>query len=221
MLPELPRRYAVIPTHNRPVELRDCVTSISDQVHEIVIIDNASEPRVEQTALGATSHVIYNMMQPPNLSHLWNIGLGYAFAHAAGQQHDVAILNDDAVVPTGWFTALSDGMRRWNTNGAFSRDMHGAITMYGPAASPSVWTRVTGWAFMLRGESTHMFDERFRWWCGDDDMSMQLRNDGGLVHVPGFPVLNRLADTNMHGVLAEQAARDMQSFVDKWGVRPW
>lgn len=220
LLPKLPRRYAIIPTHNRPVELKHCIDSIKDQVHELIIIDNASESPVTSD-VAPVAHIIYNMAQPPNLSHLWNIGLSYAFAHAQGQPHDVAILNDDAIVPTGWFTELSAGMRRWGTSGVFSRDVYGDINVYTGAETPSVWNRVTGWAFMLRGESVHTFDERFVWWCGDDDMSMRLRINGGLLHVPGFPVENTLANTTTNGLLAEQAAKDMQAFVDKWGVRPW
>ena len=85
----------------------------------------------------------------------------------------------------------------------------------------AIETRLTGWAFVLRGEAGLRLDERFRWWCGEDDVSMRARRAGGLVHVGGYPVPNTGANSSTVGVLAEQAAKDMQTFVDKWGVRPW
>jgi hypothetical protein len=136
----------------------------------------------------------------------------------------VAVLNDDAVPPPGWWDALSAELR---TTGAVaaSSDPFGAFPpgyrqWYGPDAPMSTVTRLTGWAMLLRGEwEGARFDERLRWWYADDLISLQAREAGGLVHVGGYPVPNTGANTSTTGVLAEQAGRDM--FVEITGRQPW
>lgn len=211
-------RIAVIPTHNRPAELQRCVDAIRPQVDHIVVIDNASDPVVAVEDV----HVVHDDEQPPNLSRLWNRGLKYAQYYAQGAPTwDVAILNDDAIPWPGWFEYVSSHMRQTTAVAAcVSQFTHGPA-FYDSSAPFTIATRVTGWAFILRGEAGLRFDERFRWWCGDDDISAQARHNGGLLILPGQWVENTLANTTTTGVLAEQSARDMQAFVDKWGCRPW
>ncbi len=226
-------RYAVIATHNRPDELALAVAALAPQCDTIVIIDNASTPAV---GIGVglihpptSMAVLRDEEQPPNLSRLWNVGLDWCAAHARDQgadTWDVAIVNDDAVPPPDWYGVVSRSMRDHEGAQAACSDPHGLIrpgetAMYRADASANIFTRLAGWAFILRGETGLRFDERFRWWCGDDDMSMQARRAGGLVHVGGYPVENTKANSSTVGVLAEQAAKDMQSYVDKWGCRPW
>jgi hypothetical protein len=224
-------RYAVIATHNRPAELARAVAALAPQCPLIIVIDNASEPPAMPVVPGAIIHMMRDDEQPPNLSRLWNLGLDEA-ARLAGAwdlvdesgAYDVAIVNDDAVPPPGWFDELSGAMRKWGATAASSTPFeHGAgyVEMHGPGATPGVHNRLTGWAFVLRGEAGLRFDESMRWWCGDDDVSMQARRAGGLVHVGGYPVPNTGANSSTVGMLAEQAARDMQTFVDKWKCRPW
>lgn len=225
----VPNRFAVIPTHNRPEQLRVAVNSIADQVDEILIIDNASDPAVDVHSLDANGNltVHYDPQQPPNLSRLWNNGLRWV-EHEVEElgltQWDMAILNDDAVVPAGWFDAVGVTMRDQGAAAGCSCDRRAPGTMFhfGKDVAPSQDSRLTGWAFMLQGEVKLRFDERFQWWCGDDDLSMQVRKFyGGLIKIGGFPVQNTGANTSTQGELLAQSAVDMQRFVDKWGVRPW
>ena len=177
-------------------------------------------------------YVIRDEEQPPNLSRLWNVGLdearklveGFDLLDGTGR-FDVAVLNDDAVPPPGWWDAVSGAMRIHNTSAA-SADVFGALApgqtrVWFADAPMSVTTRLAGWAFMLPGEKGLRLDERFRWLCGDDDISYRARLADGLVHVGGYPVLNTGADTSTRGVLAEQGACDMQTFVNVHGRRPW
>jgi glycosyltransferase involved in cell wall biosynthesis len=211
-------RAAVIATHNRPHELQRCVDSIRDQVDHIIVIDNASDPVVAVRDV----HIVHDDEQPPNLSRLWNRGLKYARYYADNETTwDVAILNDDAIVWDGWFSHVSTHMRASTADVACVSQYYPVPTLLGWNVPFAISTRVTGWAFMLRGEAGLRFDEQFRWWCGDDDISAQARASGGLMMIPGPVVANTLADTTTTGVLAEQSARDMQAFVDKWGRRPW
>lgn len=215
-------KYAVIATRNRPDELQRCIDAIQHQVDMLMVIDNGSDPIAAPVGI----HCVIQRcsMQPPNLSMMWNIGLRYFDQVARTRRHDewdVAILNDDAIPPPGWFIVVADAMRKYDGYAACSGGTGNDPVVYGPEAPAAVYTRVQGWAFILRGESELRADEGFPWWCGDDDLSMQARLKGGLVVVPGIDVPNTLANSTTVGPLLEQSALDMQRFVDKWGVRPW
>lgn len=228
-------RYAVISTRNRARELGTCIRLLYDQADRIVVVDNHDMPTVhfdldrewegleDQPHWSSYVDVIFNPMQPPNLSTLWNEGLWAITAIHSGRtsEYDVAIINDDAVIPYGWYETMSNAMRANGCAAACQSPFGGPMKIWGPEATPSVHTRLTGWAFVLRGELGLRFDPQFQWWCGDDDMSVRSRNHGGLVHVPGFMVENTRANESTAGVLAEIAAADMQRFVDKHGRRPW
>ena len=220
-------RFAVIPTRNRPDELARCVASIMSQVDTIIIVNNSDQRLIVDLQDHAQVITRQVLDQPPNLSRLWNIGrheARYIARNANIAAWDVAYVNDDAIIPPGWFDAVSNAMRaNFPAEAASSSSYVQQVRLFhmDNGDGPSQATRVTGWAFMLRGESGLRFDERFVWWCGDDDISRQAMGNGGVVAVPGFPVENTLANTTTTGVLLEQSARDMQYFVDKWGVRPW
>jgi hypothetical protein len=236
---EIPRA-AVIATHNRPAELRRCVEAIAPQVDLIVIVDNASEPPVTGDTVGVLgprivpNQILYDAEQPPNLSRLWNLGLKQArwvmFHHnlldEAVPRCDLAVLNDDAVPPPGWFDAVAGAMRSTGAmagcNDPFDQMGPGQIRVHGPDGPPGLHCRIAGWAMMLRGEwPGARFDEAMRWNFSDDDLSYRARREGGLVHVGGVQVQNTLADTSTRGVLAEQAGHDRAAFVAKHGVQPW
>lgn len=244
---EIPR-VAVCATHNRPAELARLLDAIAPQCDAVVVVDNASTPpvdlynvwldtpgRLERPGVHKSMrvHVIRDEEQPPNLSRLWNVGIDEAHRLAEWAdliddtgRLDIAVLNDDAVPPPGWWDAVSGAMRLHGADAGssdpFDRRPPGMTWLLRADAPMGVDTRLAGWAMMLRGEwEGARFDERFRWWCGDDDMSLRARQAGGLVHVGGYPVPNTGADTSTRGVLAEQSARDMQTFVDVHGRRPW
>ena len=121
-------RVAVVATHNRPAELARLIEAIAPQCDRMIIIDNASDPPVPRFEIGewpagrsGEPHscwikVIRDDEQPPNLSRLWNIGLDAARRCAwmdavEPEAYDVAVLNDDAVPPPGWWDAVSGAMR--------------------------------------------------------------------------------------------------------------
>ena len=230
-------RVAVIATHNRPAELVRCLRAIGPQCHYVIVIDNASVPPVDDLMVhdeatrecdGArATRVIRDEEQPPNLSRLWNLGLERAAASLSdgSMPFDVAVINDDAIPPPGWWDAVSETMR---ANGAaagssdpFGQLMSGTAQVWRADAPASVATRLAGWAFILRGELGLRFDERLRWWYGDDLISLRARELGGVVHIGGYPVPNTGANASTVGVLAEQAGRDRATFVQITGRQPW
>jgi glycosyltransferase involved in cell wall biosynthesis len=210
-------RIAVIPTHNRPAELRVCVDAIINQVDFVIVIDNASDPPVSSDLPVA---IIRDPQQPPNLSRLWNLGLSAAQAWGGPPDAwDVAILNDDAIPYPGWMDLVCASLRE----GAAAACVmpHGSTRVLGPSDPPGVGNRVSGWAFALRGELRPRFDETFQWWCGDDDISMWAKQNGGLAIIHGNEVPNTQANGWTSGELLARTALDMQAFVDKHGMRPW
>jgi glycosyltransferase involved in cell wall biosynthesis len=221
-------RYAIIPTHNRPAELAACIAGL-DGVDTIMVIDNASEPPVETYALAGAAHtqivIVYDDEQPPNLSRLWNVGLDHVanLAAAAGQHEwDVAILNDDAVVPPGWFTACATAMRAGPAIVACS-GAHGTLPapLLKTAPDRDIWTRMCPHAFVTRGEAGLRSDESMRWWFFDTSFDFEARISGGVQLIAGYPTSNTRANSSTVGVLAEQAGRDRETFEAKHGWVPW
>jgi GT2 family glycosyltransferase len=221
-------RYAIVPTHNRPEQLTALVGSLSTQVDRIVVLDNASDPPVDWGALAAAAlpavvEVIRDPEQPPHLYWFWNVMLDAAGdrAKAAGDERwDVAVFNDDAIVPAGWFDAVSTALREHETAAV-------AHTGTSPVHRPELLDaypyprdkRMCPWAFVTRGEVGLRADESMRWWFGDDDFCRQAIDAGGVLAVPGPLVANANAVESTAGELAEQAERDRATFEKKWADR--
>jgi glycosyltransferase involved in cell wall biosynthesis len=210
-----PKRIAVIPTRNRTAVLKLCVEAISNQADAVIVVDNGDvDPVIDyETA------VIRFDKQPPNLSHLWNLGLGGAQIMGA-PIWDVAILNDDAIVPEGWFDAVATKMREMRAAAACS----GGYTMPVLHTQPGpvgLATRMQGYAFVLRGELGLRANEDLHWYFTDDYLDWESRKLGGMVMVPGFHVQHLYPNQQMTPELHEQVARDAQTFVDLYGMRPW
>ena len=223
-MPERPYRYAVIPTYNRPDILLRALAAACAEADRVFVIDNGDDPDLEAPR-GDGWYVLGVPMRPPNLSKLWNIGINLAAEHAymrRAEQWDVAVLNDDAIIPPGWFTAVSTQMRNWEA-AAGSSGLGASTGAYvhrtpGTTALP---LRLQGHAFILKGEAHLRADERLEWWCGDNDLDMQARRAGGTVIIGGWPVEHLHPDQSTRGELAAQTGVDMATFVDKWGWRPW
>jgi glycosyltransferase involved in cell wall biosynthesis len=218
-------RGALILTHNRPELLAECITAIKPQVDLVLVVDNASDPpaRVEQDV-----HVLYVPDQPPNVANLWNQGWDWfaKFKHQYNEHDglDIGMLCDDAVVPEGWFTAVTDGMRL--TGAAI-----GCSNPWGTPHQPHIKTtvdrdimgRMIGWAFVIDADKELRADESMRWWWQDTDLDFRARSVGGMVMVGGYPVPNSRPGeyTNIVPGLGEQVGRDREAFIAKWGQAPW
>lgn len=217
-------RAAVIPTRNRHEMLADCINSVVDQVDRVIVIDNESDPPVDPDPWQGKVGALHVALDPPNISRLWNIGLAIVEGASPTDEWDVAVLNDDVVVPPGWVDTLSARMRATTAVLAYPDQAGGQQEILHTGTAPvSLSQRITGYAFMLRGEVGLRADEDFVWWAGDDDLGLRAQAAGGALLVPGIPVEHRAPDvqTNASPVLTAQAARDMDTFLAKWGVRPW
>lgn len=220
-----------MPTHNRHDELKQLISQLSRQCDGVVIVDNASVPQVDTRGLYDAADwnlnitVIRDAEQPPNLSRLWNVGLDAVkmTMDLIGEDiWDVAIFNDDAVLPDDWWDDVTSNMRK-TAAAAACRAPYSSVNEFVLQTAPdgNIGQRLCGWAFMMCGERGLRIDERFRWWFGDTDLDWQARNAGGMLLVPGKPVENMHANQSTVGELAEQAGRDRQTFIEKWGWVPW
>jgi hypothetical protein len=242
-------RFAVILTHNRPDLLRQTWAAIGSQVDVVIIMDNASDPPVDaetfdSAAVGGTwlTAVCAVPDQPPNLSQLWNYGLGWAktlwgryvaFGESDGgtERPYVAVLCDDAPPPPGWFDAVTAAMDAQHAAGVDVVIGCSAPEPFGWIGEPRVKTardsdltgRMPGWAWIIDPSYPVRPDLRFEWWWGDTDLDIQAREAGGMVMIGSHPVPNlRPNDFSARPEQAAQVAADSQRFVDKYnGWRPW
>lgn len=216
--------YAVIPTHNRIPQLTSLVSSLHGNVDRIIIVDNASSPAMRlgdftDPHSGTEVSLIYDSEQPPNLYRLWNVAFNVAdlFASTAGaEQWNVAVFNDDTVLPDGWVPAVSTALRSSPAAIACGSENHAQTTPY-LKTQLQRFPRMTPHAFMMKGELGLRADESFRWWWGDTDMDAQAVIAGGVLIIPDYIAVNSCANSTTVDKLAEQAGRDGETFRQKWG----
>lgn len=226
----LPFRVAVIPTRDRHEMLADCVDSVVAQVDAVYIIDNGSVPPINPNPWVPHSWAFVGVAQvkldPPNISTLWNCGLGlanHAASLARAKEWDVVVLNSDVVVPPGWVEALSSAMRSTPAVLAYPDQFGGDVQILHTRAEPvDLRQRITGYAFMLRGEAGLRADESMAWWFSDDSLDWEAREKGGSLLVPGLAVEHRDPNGSMRDrpELETQAALDRETFIAKWGRAP-
>lgn len=222
-----PHRAAVIPTRDRHDMLADCINSIVDQVDRVVIIDNLSSPPIDPEPWHGKVGVVSLPIDPPNISTLWNVGIALADAGAHAMQADrwdIAVLNSDVTVPASWIERLSTAMRATTAVLAYP-DQHGGRQqiLHTKAGPIDLRQRITGYAYMLRGETGLRLDESMAWWYSDDSLDWEARERGGALLVPGIPVEHRCPNGSMYDrpELHTQAGRDRATFRAKWGQAPW
>jgi hypothetical protein len=209
-------RGAVILAHNRQELLNDTIAAIQPQVDVVLVIDNASEPKLTVPA-GVFS--IFIPEQPPNLARYWNVGLDVMRSWFAGQPYDVAVLCDDVAVPGDWFEAVVAGMRRTGAVAGSSSPWQGArLDLFKSGPDEDIMNRMCSWAFVMDGECTVRADPSMRWWWFDTDFDFRLRLAGGTVQVSRPTAGNRQPNyyTSVNAELGAQTGIDRQVFMEKW-----
>jgi hypothetical protein len=218
-------RYAIIPTANRPQVAMQCFDAIAPQVDVVYVVDNSDNEPLKPDELLSNVYVIeYDKQgQVPNLSLFWNIALDLIKLDAKrmdSELWDVAILNDDAIVPEGWFDAVSSAMRENNCAAASS--CGGAMAIHREPGPVPIMTRMYGPAFIVAGEKGLRGDERLKWYYTDDYMDWESRKLGGMVIIPGYTVNHLYPNAQVTGPIQEQISRDATLFSEIYGgVMPW
>ena len=218
-------RYAVIPSNGREC-LRQCHDAIRPQVDQVVVVIGSKENDAFPFESPLPEDTVYwwkGDATPINISLWWNMGLETAEGmakHRSQTKFDVAVLNDDVIVPEGWFDAVAGTMRQMQCAAACSGGA-GMPVLHTQNQAPPLATRMQGFAFILAGELGLRADERYQWWAGDVDLGRRAAMAGGMVMVPGFHVNHLYPNGQVTPEMQEQIAKDMQTYVDIWGDRPW
>lgn len=212
--------FAIIPTNGRAC-FKDCLAAIDEQVDDVVVIEGGPDAQVLSLDLEVS------IIREPelNISKWWNLGLTVVESKArewGEKQWNVAILNDDTIVPPGWMTACTTAMRQENAAAACSGG--GAtphLIVHKTPGPVGLMTRMTGFGFVLAGEKGIRANEQLRWYFSDDHMDWMARRLGGMVMVPGFGVQHLYPNAQMVGELQETVPEDAAHFFAFWGMRPW
>lgn len=225
--------YAVVPTYNRQELLERCLDSLDVPLDQIAVVNNGDEVRCPQ---GVT--VLDHPERPPNIQRMWNLGLDWAAREARGRNHGVLLVNDDVEALSGLaltlahFLVLSGADIAYPSQGGtghlpwvLRKD---TLLPKGRPETPDKAHRMTGWCFMVRGDSAMggpglRADERFVWHYGDNDLEWRAQQAGGTVEVPGIEVVHHCPgqQTAASEELRAQVRRDRARFRVKWGRNAW
>jgi hypothetical protein len=232
--------YAVVPSGGRAC-LNGCLESLLPQVDTLFLVRTGEfvyEPL--GSVLDSKICFIDDIDPPKNISRWWNRGIAAAAAYATAfhqSEWNVLVVNDDVVACPQLTTTLDAAMRRRQTEGrpcdllrgqspvlAYPDNYppHRRTEFHTAPGQVQLSTRISGWCFMLRGESNLQADEQFEWFYGDDDLDWRAREQGGAVMVPDCPV-EHLSPGKLTAESVELTARthvDRQLFHSKWSALP-
>jgi len=177
---------------------------------------------------------------PKNISRWWNIGLGMSMYHArhtlGASAWNALIMNDDVIACPHLVKTLTQALRHRMINGEYDERLRARIPIMAypdnfagdrfafnrtPGAI-DLSTRISGWCFMIRGESGLLADEELQWHYGDDDLDWKARQMGGAVMVPGCAVEHLYPNqtTEQSAELTARTHIDRQLFELKWAGVP-
>lgn len=154
---------AVIPTLYRPPTLAPLMEILeTDGVH-VVLIDTAG--------------------REPAIYRWWNEGV--VAAREAGATA-IAVLNDDIALTPGSVPYMADVLRLNPDLGIVYPDpgsLRSLPTDHAVERTEGLWHSsagrgMVGWCFMIRADLPVAFDERYRWWAGDDAFEESVRRAG-------------------------------------------
>jgi len=216
-----------------------------DEFDELVIYDNGSESkgsitwlrRVEAGAFGPKvkvrrrkgNGVIYKIW-----NEAWDLALRIGIQREC--LVDLAILNNDIVVPEGFLGHLSRALRGahddvWVTYPDYHIADVTKVSVSTPpvlTATSGTWRRggMAGFAFMMKPEKhlTHdwpFIDERFRWYYGDGDLVNEMQVRGATAaRVEGLPVRHGRRKTS-HDKRNSRWVRDAAAEDSRQNRRKW
>ncbi|MDQ3695138.1 MAG: glycosyltransferase [Chloroflexota bacterium] len=203
--------YAVIPVRDRHELTRSLIAQLDLPAERVIIVDNGSTIPARDVFSNSARVVEHSTR---NISALWNVGLDAVAAEQIGP-YNVAVLNNDLSLPPGFLTGLANGLRARPTHLIAYPDHEHRLP---PGICDSVG-RMSGFAFMLRGEFGLRLDPQFVWWFGDDDLERRARAVGEVVCVGGvhLDLLESNLSTSTDPDLGVLTLQDQARYEAKWG----
>lgn len=220
-------RFAVIPSNGREC-LDDAVNAILDQVDKVIIINTTEEQFLRYPMRSDSVNQLYASESGSgiNISRWWNQGLYHVDYWVDVVRHkqkldsvtwDVAIINDDVIVPEGWVQAVAQNMRDRGAVAGCSGNHDVVLRM---AEAVPLDMRMQGFAFVLNGEHGIRANELFTWYYSDDYIDWESRLAGGMAMMRGFPVQHLYPNGQVNGQIQVQIAEDAANFYASYGRMP-
>lgn len=214
-------RLGVIPTNGRECVFQ-AIDALLPQVNYLAVIE-AGNSRIKNTYPPGVI-VLSDHSDTLNISRWWNIGLNWAEKMAQASDEpmwDVAIINDDVIVPGTWLCYVADDMRSLGCKAGCSGGSGNSVTVHRAPGPISVFSRIQGFAFVIAGESGLRADEELQWWYQDDKLGADAAAAGGMVMFPGCSVTHLYPNSQMTPEMQVQIGLDREVFVRKMGYAPW
>lgn len=218
--------WVVSPCHRgRLGELKEMLASLAHDPRHVMIVTTMPDPIDGDDLLGQADHVVV-FEKPGMLFGEWiNTGLRFIADEERNEPYEVLCIGSSLRGTPDTIPMLANALRTQNLTmvgpDLFGRIESGYVKQH-QHDERTLWNRVPGICFMIRGELGLRFDPQFRWWYGEDDLEMQARAVGPVGLVGGAGVT--LTAPNGHPLNAQQemwAAEDRGKFVLKWGREPW
>jgi hypothetical protein len=215
--------FAIIPTNGREC-FADCLRSVYDQVDRVYVVEGGPDAKLIDA--GVDYGRDFSIIREPelNISRWWNLGL--ALISDRMREHkiprwNVAVLNDDTIVPPGWVKVLTQRMRDKGAAAVSSGNPNPIPALHTTPGPVNLSTRLQGFAFILAGEHGVRANEQLRWYFSDDHVDWLSRQRGGVLSVPGMSVEHRFPNGQVTSEIQEMIAKDAATFQAYWGMRPW
>lgn len=192
---------AVVPSYGREC-LKDCLASLFPQVDALVLVQTSWFFTEANPKLFCVPW--YREDRELNISEWWNAGLDVASRMFGQPEWNVLVVNDDVIAPPDLAAVLGTALRKGTADLAWPPDPGGRRAGL-----------ITGWCFMMRGESGIRADPALRWYHGDDDLYLQAQARGGVISVDGCQVTHRHPGGHDQ-LMREQIEKDADHFGRKW-----
>ena len=218
-------RYAIVPSNGRSC-LDGCVEALLPQVDKVLIINTTETGFLQFPMRSPNLDQVYSWDEDINISRWWNQGLvrihNYVVTMQAKQRlheitYDVAIVNDDCIVPEGWVAAVAGNMRQ---HGAVAGCSGGHDIILRTQETVPLDMRMQGFAFILAGERGMRANELYPWFYSDDYIDWESRLVGGMAMVRGFPVTHLYPNGQVTPQIHQLNADGAATFYASYGRMP-
>jgi hypothetical protein len=190
----------------------------------VFVVANGDDPPIGKDIPKAT--VVQYPDSEFNMAKWWNMGLEYASKKARKKPYEVFVFESSTFASIDTVIKLAMALREHDL-AATSPDRWGTVPeghvhiedRLQPLTDMAY--RMTGYAFMLKGELELRADPKFRNWYPDDDLEWQAREAGGVGMVGQVKVGHPKYGSPLSPMLQRFADEDREKFKAKWGHYPY